>query len=127
MLRTSHENLERTEMTESTEGPAPEATGESDRFYEISVTLYWIAVLLLIVLLASAWSRQTVNHDTRLASALMTAHRTMGVVTWFVEWVRLVWRYNFAYLPPFRELVPKLQFYYLPIYSASRQQHSIQI
>jgi cytochrome b561 len=39
----------------------------------------------------------------------MTAHRTTGVVTWLIGWVRLVWRYNFAYLPPFPESMPKLQ------------------
>src|SRR5271169_2724390 len=109
MLRTSHENLERTEMTESTEGPALEATAESERFDQLSITLHWLTVLLIIVLFARAWSREAADHDTRLASALMTAHRTTGVVTWIVEWVRLVWRYNFAYLPPIPESMPKLQ------------------
>jgi cytochrome b561 len=66
-------------------------------------------VLLIIVLFASAWAREAVDHDTRLASALMTAHRATGVVTWIVGWVRLVWRYNFAYLPPFPASMPKLQ------------------
>ena len=94
-------------MIESTEGPALEATAE--RFDEISITLHWLTALLIIVLFASAWSREAVDHDIRLASALMTVHRTTGVVTWIVEWVRLVWRYNFAYLPPFPESMPKLQ------------------
>jgi superoxide oxidase len=109
MLRTSHENLERTDMTESTEGASLEATAESERFDQISITLHWLTALLIIVLFASAWSREAVDHDTRLASALMTAHRTTGVVTWLIGWVRLVWRYNFAYLPPFPESMPKLQ------------------
>jgi cytochrome b561 len=109
MLRTSHENLERTDMTESTEGAALEATAESDRFDQLSITLHWLTVLLIIVLFASAWAREAVDHDTRLASALTTSHRTTGVVTWIVGWVRLVWRYNFAYLPPFPASMPKLQ------------------
>ena len=96
-------------MTESTEGPALEATAESERFDEISIILHWLTVLLIIVLFASAWSREAVDHDTRLASALMTAHRTTGLVTWIVGWVRLVWPYNFAYLLPFPESMPKLQ------------------
>jgi cytochrome b561 len=109
MLRTSYENLERTDMTESIEGASIEATAESERFDQISIALHWLTVLSIIVLFASAWSREAVGHDTRLASALMTAHRTTGVVTWLIEWVRLVWRYNFAYLPPFPESMSKLQ------------------
>jgi superoxide oxidase len=31
------------------------------------------------------------------------------VLTWIVGLVRLVWRHNFAYLPPFPERMPKLQ------------------
>ena len=96
-------------MTESTEGAALEATAESDRFDQLSITLHWLTVLLIIVLFASAWAREAVDHDTRLASALMTAHRTTGVVTWIVGWVRLVWRYNLAYLPPLPASMPKLQ------------------
>jgi len=96
-------------MTESTEGAALEATAESDRFDQLSITLHWLTVLLIIVLFASAWAREAVDHDTRLASALMTAHRTTGVVTWIVGWVRLVWRYKLAYLPPFPASMPKLQ------------------
>ena len=96
-------------MTESTEGASLEATAESERFDQISITLHWLTALLIIVLFASAWSREAVYHDTRLASALMTAHRTTGVVTWLIGWVRLVWRYNFAYLPPFPGSMPKLQ------------------
>jgi cytochrome b561 len=108
-LRTSHENLEQTDMTEPSDGSALEATVESERFDQISITLHWLTALLIIVMFATAWSREAVDHDTRLASALMTAHRTTGVVTWIVGWVRLVWRYNFAYLPAFPESMPKLQ------------------
>ena len=96
-------------MTEPSDGCALEATVESDRFDQISITLHWLTALLIIVMFTTAWSRKAVDHDTRLASALMTAHRTTGVVTWFVGWMRLVWRYNFAYLPPFPESMPKLQ------------------
>jgi cytochrome b561 len=108
MLRTSHENLERTNMTESAEGATLETTAE-ERFDQVSITLHWLTVFLIIVLFASAWSREALDHDTRLASALMSAHRTTGVVTWIVGWVRLVWRYYFACLPPFPESMPKLQ------------------
>ena len=96
-------------MTEPSDGSVLEATLESERFDDISIALHWITALLIIVMFATAWSREAVDHDTHLASALMTVHRTTGVVTWMVEWVRLVWRYYFACLPPFSECIPKLR------------------
>ena len=96
-------------MTEPSDGSVLDATLESERFEHISIALHWITALLIIVMFVTAWSREAVDHDTHLASALMTAHRTTGVVTWMVEWVRLVWRYYFACLPPFSECMPKLQ------------------
>ena len=74
-------------MTEPSDGSALEATLESERFDQMSITLHWLTALLIIVMFATAWSREAVHQDTRLASALMTAHRTTGVVTWIVGWV----------------------------------------
>jgi cytochrome b561 len=96
-------------MLEPAEETTLETTIESERFDQGSIALHWLTVLLIIVLFASAWSREALDHDTRLASALMTAHRTTGVVTWIVGWVRLVWRQKSAILPPFPESMPKLQ------------------
>src|SRR4029077_16166415 len=96
-------------MTEPSDGSVLDATLESERFEHISIALHWITALLIIVMFATAWSREAVDHDTHLASALMTVHRTTGVVTWMVEWARLFWRYYFACLPPFLEGMPKLQ------------------
>jgi superoxide oxidase len=96
-------------MTEPSDGSVLGATLESERFEHIGIALHWITALLIIVMFATAWSREAVDHDTHLASALMTVHRTTGVVTWMVEWARLVWRYYFACLPPFLEGMPKLQ------------------
>jgi len=96
-------------MTEPSDGSVLDATPESERFEHIGIALHWITALLIIVMFATAWSREAVDHDTHLASALMTVHRTTGVVTWMVEWVRLVWRYYFACLPTFSECMPKLQ------------------
>jgi superoxide oxidase len=96
-------------MTEPSDGSVLDATLESERFEHLGIALHWITALLIIVMFATAWSREAVDHDTHLASALMTVHRTTGVVTWMVEWVRLVWRYYFACLPSFSEYMPKLQ------------------
>jgi cytochrome b561 len=66
-------------------------------------------VLLIIGQFTSAWLRDAVDHETSLAVAILATHRAMGVLTWIVGLVRLVWRHNFAYLPPFPESMPKLQ------------------
>ena len=91
-------------MTESSDGSVVDTTLD-----HISTAVHWLTAFLIIVMFATAWSREAVNHDTHLASALMSAHRATGVVTWIVEWVRLVWRCNFAYLPPLPENMPKLR------------------
>jgi cytochrome b561 len=96
-------------MTEPSDVSVLDATFESERFDHISIALHWIAALLIVMMFATAWSREAVDHDTRLASSLMTAYRTTGVVTWIVEWVRLVWRYNFVYLRPIPENMSNLQ------------------
>ena len=96
-------------MTEPSDGSVLDATFESESFDRISIALHWIAALLIVMMFVTAWSREAVDHDTRLVSSLMTAYRTTGVVTWIVGWVRLVWRYNFAYLPPILENMSNLQ------------------
>jgi superoxide oxidase len=96
-------------MTEPSDGSVLDATFESESFDRISIALHWIAALLIVMMFVTAWSREAVDHDTRLVSSLMTAYRTAGVVTWIVGWVRLVWRYNFAYLPPIPENMSNLQ------------------
>jgi cytochrome b561 len=53
--------------------------------------------------------REAVDHQSSFAAVILTTHQTMGVLVWIVGLVRLVWRHNFAYLPPFPESMPKLQ------------------
>jgi superoxide oxidase len=105
-------NLEQTDMAENlecAEGAVLEATTDSGRFDRISIALHWLTVLLIIVQFASAWLRESVDHDTSLAAAILASHQTTGVLTWIVVLVRLVWRHKFAYLPPFPDSMPPLQ------------------
>jgi cytochrome b561 len=105
-------NLEQTDMAENlecAEGTAPKATTESGRFDRISIALHWLTVLLIIVQFASAWLREAVDHDTRLAAAILASHQTTGALTWIVGLVRLVWRRTFAHLPPFPKSMPQVQ------------------
>jgi superoxide oxidase len=83
--------------------------GERRRFDQTTILLHWLTVVLITIQFSSAWLRGAVHHETSLAAAILTIHRTAGMLTWFVGLIRLVWRHNFAYLPPFPESMPKLQ------------------
>jgi cytochrome b561 len=83
--------------------------GERRHFDQTSIMLHWLTVLLIAIQFTSAWLRGAVHHETGLAAAVLTIHRTAGMLTWFIGLMRLVWRHSFAYLPPFPESMPKLQ------------------
>ena len=86
-----------------------EAAAESGRFDQTSIVLHWLTVLFIVVQFVSVWLRETVDHETSFAVTLLTVHRTMGALTWVATLARLVWRRNFADLPPFPPSMPKLQ------------------
>jgi cytochrome b561 len=90
-------------------GTAKRPAAVSGRFDQISIALHWLTVLLMIGQFSSAWLREAVGRESGLAIAILATHRTTGLLTWIVGSVRLVWRHNFAYLPPFPESMPKLQ------------------
>ena len=98
-----------TKSLESAEAPAVKAAAESGRFDQISIALHWLTVLLIVAQFTTAWLREAVDHETSLAAAILTIHRSSGVLTWIFGLVRLVWRHNFAYLPPFPDSMPKFQ------------------
>ena len=98
-----------TKNLDSTEWLAIKATTASDRFDQTSIALHWLTVLLIVAQFTSAWIREAVNHDGSVAAAMLATHRTTGVLTWIVGLVRLIWRHNFADLPPFPQTMPKLQ------------------
>jgi cytochrome b561 len=108
-LREDLEHIDMNKNLESADGLAVRAVAESGRFDQISMALHWLTVLLLVGQFASAWLREAVDHDTPLAAAILTTHRTTGVLIWVVGLVRLLWRHNFAYLPPFPQSMPRLQ------------------
>jgi cytochrome b561 len=82
---------------------------ERKRFDQTTVLLHWLTVVLITIQFCSAWLRGAVHHETTLAAAILTIHRTAGMLTWFIGLIRLVWRHSFAYLPPFPESMPRLQ------------------
>ena len=98
-------------MTKNSESAKGYKTAELEdgRFDQISITLHWLTVLLIVVQFSSAWLHEAVDEHSSLAVVILTTHRTSGALIWIVSLVRLVWRHNFAYLPPFPESMSKLQ------------------
>jgi cytochrome b561 len=79
------------------------------RFDQVSIALHWLTVLLIVVQYGSLWLHEAAHHASNFAVALLSVHRSMGMVTWIVVVVRLIWRRRFAYLPPFPPSMPILQ------------------
>jgi len=104
--------LEQIDMTQSSESAREEAKTTppaSGRFDRTSIILHWFTVLLIAVQFSSAWLREMVDHNSSFAATLLDTHRNSGVLIWTVSMARLVWRHNYAYLPPFPEGMPRLQ------------------
>jgi superoxide oxidase len=85
------------------------ATQADDRFDGTSIMLHWLTVLLIVIQFASIWAREATGHHSDLGVALLSLHRTSGVLTWFVAVARLAWRHTSAHLPPFPPSMPKIQ------------------
>jgi cytochrome b561 len=99
-------------MTKNSESTAKVVIAVSDgdgRFDQISISLHWLTVLLIVVQFATIWAHEAVGHQSNLAAAFLSLHRSTGVLTWIVVVARLCWRRYFAYLPPFPPSMPKLQ------------------
>jgi cytochrome b561 len=98
-----------TESSKSAKAEANRVKPASGRFDQTSIILHWLTVLLIAVQFSSAWSRETVDHNSNIAAALLDTHRSSGVLIWILAVARLIWRHNYAYLPPFPASMPKLQ------------------
>jgi cytochrome b561 len=79
------------------------------RFDQVSIGLHWLTVLLVIAQFATALMLVSGAEDSPGAARLLAAHRSTGVVAWFVVAGRLAWRARFAHLPPFPASMPKSQ------------------
>jgi superoxide oxidase len=82
---------------------------EDDRFDQASMALHWLTVLLIVVQFTSIWAREALEHHSNVAAALLSLHRSTGVLTWFVTVMRLVWRRYFARVPLFSASMPEFQ------------------
>ena len=85
------------------------ASNGDDRFDQTSIILHWLTVLLTVVQFLSIWAHEAAGHQSNTAAALLSLHRSAGVLTWVVVVGRLCWRRYFAYQPPFPLSMPNFQ------------------
>jgi cytochrome b561 len=78
---------------------------KAGRFDQISIALHWLTLALVAAQFATAWLLDLVGE----LQQLLIVHRSIGILTWIVVAVRLIWRHAFAHLPPFPASMPKLQ------------------
>jgi cytochrome b561 len=79
---------------------------KAGRFDQISIVLHWLTAVLVTTQFTTAW---LLNQGDRGHSAPLFAHRSIGILIWLVVATRVIWRHNFAQLPPFPLSMPKLQ------------------
>jgi cytochrome b561 len=78
---------------------------KAGRFDQISIALHWLTLELIAAQFATAWLLNLLGE----LQQLLLVHRSIGILTWIVVVVRLIWRHAFAHLPPFPASMPELQ------------------
>jgi cytochrome b561 len=95
-------------MDEPTTAAAPGESSKAGRFDQVSIGLHWLTLLLVSAQFATALAMIAQAGDAG-AARLLTVHRSMGAVTWWMVVVRLAWRLGFAHKPPFPPSMPPPQ------------------
>ena len=70
------------------------------RHQTLTIVLHWLTVLLVFTQFALAILHDQIS-DWELRRNVLTAHRSLGIVIWFLVLGRLVWRLVGMHLPPF--------------------------
>ena len=79
---------------------------QAGRFDQTSIALHWLTLVLVVAQFTTAWLIDAVGAN---APAMLTAHRSTGLLLWAVVVARLLWRRRFAHLPPFPASMPRFQ------------------
>ena len=73
-------------------------------FDRVTIAVHWTTVALVLALFAVALAMSQVQ-DEAGAKALLTVHRSLGVTVWTLTVLRMIWRLNWASLPPYPESI----------------------
>jgi cytochrome b561 len=84
---------------------AAKPQSKAGRFDRISIAVHWLTLVLVAAQFATAW---LLNLSGEVQQVLFL-HRSIGILTWILVILRLIWRRGFAHLPPFPASMPKLQ------------------
>lgn len=78
------------------------------RYDRLSKLLHWTTLGFIIALFVTIKLRESAQ-DEAYATMLLTTHRSLGVLLWWVTVVRFAWRFTGAYAPPLPRTVGPLQ------------------
>jgi cytochrome b561 len=68
-----------------------EGPGGGARFDGTTIALHWLALLLVVLLFGTAWTRSFAE-DAASADRLLALHRAAGVLLWVLTLARIGWR-----------------------------------
>jgi cytochrome b561 len=84
-------------------------SGRRPSFDQLTISLHWVTVVLVLTLFASAWLHGLAEaRQSDLTQVLLQIHRSFGLTVWVVTVLRLAWRLTNATLPPFPAHMTKL-------------------
>ena len=75
------------------------------RFDAVTIAFHWLTMLLVAGQFIAAWLIDQLSDH----AGMLTIHRSLGIVIWVVVAMRLIWRKNWAQLPPFPTFMPSWQ------------------
>ena len=88
---------------------------QSQRFDSIAISLHWLTLVLIIAQFSAGWLHVALIGQSRDALQwpdsllVIGVHRSLGMAIWLLAAGRIIWRVNFASLPPFPKHMSKFQ------------------
>src|ERR1700684_277984 len=78
------------------------------RFDGATIAIHWITLLLIAAVFGTAWAHDAAEGGAQ-AAALLSAHRSLGLLIWLLTIARLAWRWTRGCHPPLPDSVSKPQ------------------
>lgn len=65
-----------------------------ERFDALAILFHWLVAVLIVVNVALAWSLDNFDHHDPVHNAILSVHKSIGVVVLVLAVVRLIWRWT---------------------------------
>jgi cytochrome b561 len=82
--------------------------GRVDPFDGATIAIHWISLALVAAVFATAWAHAAAEGG-EAAATLLAAHRSLGLLIWFLTVARLAWRWTRGSHPPLPDSVSRPQ------------------